>query len=186
MAQSIAGTKACADHARLWDNHKKEKSKSTLNGIRRLISRPGEVPIWNQRQNQAPQQHDEEPNPVPARRHYFSPNRFYCVETLCAPCGVVLGWTLFDKAESPTNILNWLAEFYPTEESQPSFICIDKACQVSKVISLIYNLISFIGASYCNSKWRMGSKIEEYYSVYCGHLSLQQSQGQRLYVSNLV
>ena len=80
MAQSIAGTKACADHARLWDNHKKEKSKSTLNGIQRLISRPGEVPIWNQRQNQAPQQHDEEPNPVPARRHYFSPNRFYCVK----------------------------------------------------------------------------------------------------------
>jgi len=163
MAQSIAGTKACTNYARLWNNYKKEKSKSTLNRIWRLISRPSEVSIWNQRQNQALQQHDEEPNPVPARRHYFSPNHFYCVETLCAPCGVVLGWTLFDKAESPTNILNWLAEFYSTEESQPSFICIDKACQMSKVISLIYNLISFIQS---RAK-RMHVPIFSHHSISC-------------------
>ena len=33
------------------------------------------------------------------------------------------------KSESPTQILNFLASVYPTEESQPNYICIDKACQ---------------------------------------------------------
>ena len=62
--------------------------------------------------------------------HYFGPGKFYCVETICAPCGVVIAWTKFDKSESPTNILKFLESVYPTEESQPAYICIDKACQV--------------------------------------------------------
>ncbi|KAF8813279.1 hypothetical protein BYT27DRAFT_7220452 [Phlegmacium glaucopus] len=45
---------------------------------------------------------------------YFSPNRFYCVETICAPCGAVIAWTKFAKSESPTHILNFLASVYPT------------------------------------------------------------------------
>src|ERR1700760_2181847 len=61
---------------------------------------------------------------------YFTPHQFYCVETICAPCGVVIAWTKFAKAESPTNILTWLETVYPTEESRPSYICIDKACAV--------------------------------------------------------
>jgi len=52
------------------------------------------------------------------------------VETICAPCGVVIAWTKFDKSESPTNILNFLNQVYPTEQSRPNYICIDKACQV--------------------------------------------------------
>jgi hypothetical protein len=52
------------------------------------------------------------------------------VETICAPCGVVIAWTLFAKAESPTNILNWLESVYPTPELRPNYICIDKACMV--------------------------------------------------------
>jgi len=64
------------------------------------------------------------------RKHYFSPNRFYCVETICAPCGVVIAWTKFDKAESPTNILKFLQDIFPNEKSHPAYICIDKACQV--------------------------------------------------------
>ena len=63
-------------------------------------------------------------------KSYFSPARFYCVETLCAPCGTVIAWTKFDKAESPTNILNFLETVYPNEESRPQYICIDKACLV--------------------------------------------------------
>jgi len=43
VAQSRAGTKACVNHAREWENHKKQKSKSTLNGIWQIISQPGEV-----------------------------------------------------------------------------------------------------------------------------------------------
>ena len=62
--------------------------------------------------------------------NYFKAPRFYCVETICAPCGVVLAWTKFDKAESPTNILNWLELVYPIPESQPDYVCIDKSCAV--------------------------------------------------------
>ena len=52
------------------------------------------------------------------------------METICAPCDVVIAWTLFDKSESPTKILDWLDEVYPTPELRPNYICIDKACQV--------------------------------------------------------
>jgi hypothetical protein len=64
------------------------------------------------------------------RRNYFTPSYFYCVETICAPCGIVIAWTKFAKSESPTNILNFLETVYPTEESHPDYICIYKACLV--------------------------------------------------------
>src|SRR5271155_3827286 len=57
-------------------------------------------------------------------------NSFYCVETVCAPCGVVIAWTKFDKSESPTQILKNLESIYQTEESRPDYICIDKTCVV--------------------------------------------------------
>ena len=76
------------------------------------------------------QPHDQEDASEHQRKNYFSPNRFYCVETICAPCGTVIAWTKFAKAESPTHILNFLASVYPTEESRPDYICIDKACLV--------------------------------------------------------
>ena len=63
-------------------------------------------------------------------KHFFGPSQFYCVETICAPCGIVIAWTKFNRLESPTNILNFLNKVYPTEQSQPSYICIDKACRV--------------------------------------------------------
>ena len=43
-----------------------------------------------------------------------------------------MAWTKFAAAESQTNILNWLTDVYPTIESWPSFICIDKACLIMK------------------------------------------------------
>ena len=39
-------------------------------------------------------------------KHFFGPSQFYCVETICAPCGIVIAWTKFNRSESPTNILN--------------------------------------------------------------------------------
>ena len=72
---------------------------------------------------------DDEDVEIP-RKNFFGPSQFYCVETICAPCGVVIAWTKFDRSESPTNILNFLKKVYPTEQSRPSYICIDKACQV--------------------------------------------------------
>ncbi len=75
--------------------------------------------------------------PVPPERenkHYFGPNCFYCVETICALCGTVISWTKFDRAESPINIMKFLNRIYPTEESQPDYICIDKVCTVLRHI----------------------------------------------------
>ena len=77
--------------------------------------------------NQQP--HDEPVQELP-RQTYFSPSQFYCVETICAPCGVVIAWARFPKSESPTNILTFLESVFPTEDSRPDYICIYKACQV--------------------------------------------------------
>ncbi|KAF8993047.1 hypothetical protein BDQ17DRAFT_1392718 [Cyathus striatus] len=73
---------------------------------------------------------NNQPHDVPAGHaqesdNYFVAPRFYCVETLCAPCGVVIAWTKFAKSEGAKDI-------YPTPESRPSYVCIDKACVVLK------------------------------------------------------
>ena len=46
----------------------------------------------------------------------------------------MIAWTKFAKSESPTNILNWLGTIYPEPDTQPSYICIDKACQVLRTV----------------------------------------------------
>ena len=77
------------------------------------------------------QPHDEPATDTePQRKHYFAPACFYCIETICAPCGVVIAWAKFAKAESPTNILQFLESVYPTQISRPDYVCIDKACAV--------------------------------------------------------
>ena len=127
----VGDTLACQTHASMWKKHIKQKSKATIRGLRRVLQHPGEREDWQpQNTRQAAQAHDDIHSPDEVRKHYFSPNRFYCVETLCAPCGVVIAWTKFAKSESPTNILNWLGTIYPESDTQPSYICIDKACQV--------------------------------------------------------
>ena len=75
------------------------------------------------------QPHDEDASSQSRKDNYFVP-RFYCVETICAPCGAVHAWTLFDKAESPTHILNFLDAAYPTPDVRPDYVCTDKGCQV--------------------------------------------------------
>ena len=86
----------------------------------------------NLQQNSLP--HDGPVPPDRENKHYFSPNRFYCVETVCAPCGTVIAWKKFAKSESPTKIMNFLNSIYPSMESRPAYICIDKACTVLKFI----------------------------------------------------
>jgi hypothetical protein len=98
-------------------------------GARRMLQRPGERLPW-QPVAQTNQQPHDEPTPEVQRDNYFTPNHFYCVETICAPCGVVIAWAKFAKSESPTNILAFLESVYPNEESRPDYICIDKACLV--------------------------------------------------------
>lgn len=95
-----------------------------------MIQRPQERNPWQPELQRTIQPHDDDNDAEIRRKHYFGPTRYYCVETICAPCGVVIAWTKFNKSESPTNILNFLQSVYPTEESRPAYICIDKACRV--------------------------------------------------------
>ncbi|KAF8232714.1 hypothetical protein L208DRAFT_1048132, partial [Tricholoma matsutake] len=76
--------------------------------------------------------HDETPGTEEdmQRTHYFAPSWFYCVETICAPCVVVIAWEKIAKSESPTNILCFLESVYPMEISHPDYVCIDKGCAV--------------------------------------------------------
>ncbi|KAF9495335.1 hypothetical protein BDN71DRAFT_1558791 [Pleurotus eryngii] len=66
--------------------------------------------------------------------NYFSAPRFYCVETICAPCGVVIAWHKFAKAEGVAKILQFLEDIYADPSSCPSYIAIDKGCALLKHI----------------------------------------------------
>jgi len=133
--QKVPGTQACEQHQREWDKHVQNHSHHSYQGARRMLQRPGERLPWQPATQINLQPHDE-PAPETQRANYFGPSRFYCVETLCAPCGTVIAWAKFAKAESPTNILQFLETVYPTEESWPDYICIDKACVVLRTAIL--------------------------------------------------
>ena len=122
-------SQACHQHQQEWKKYVQHHSKSSLAGVKRMLKRPGESHPWQSGNQRNIQPHDEEAS-EPQPKHYFSPPRFYCVETICAPCGIVIAWTKFDKSESPTNILNFLNSVYPNEQSRPDYVCIDKACLV--------------------------------------------------------
>jgi hypothetical protein len=116
-------------HKPEWDKYVFQHSRQNLAGIKRKLQRPAENLEWNPATIETVQPHDEEA-PEIVHKHYFGPARFYCIETICAPCGVVIGWDKFAKSESPTKILRFLNNMYPTENSRPDYICIDKACLV--------------------------------------------------------
>jgi len=77
---------------------------------------------WLPHRQENNQPHDEDAPAGPQRNNYFVAPCFYCMETICAPCGVVIAWDMFAYAESPTNILNFLERVYPTEGSRPDYI----------------------------------------------------------------
>ena len=130
----IHPTQACQQHKNEWDKHIHNRSPGALAGVRRMLRRPGENLDWlpSLQQNTLP--HDGPVLPDRENKHYFSPNRFYCVETVCAPCGTVIAWKKFARSESPTKIMNFLNSIYPSKESRPAYICIDKACTVFRFI----------------------------------------------------
>ena len=123
----------CIQHQGRWCGFLLRYGRQSMLGIRRIIRRTEEekLPWLPNREPHAHQAHDE-PGHGQERQHdsYFKAPRFYCVETLCAPCGVVIAWTKFAKAESPTNILGWLDSVYPNAAQRPDYVCIDKACLV--------------------------------------------------------
>jgi len=127
----VEKTLACQPHQPQWHNYSKNSKRHNQAGVRRMLQRPGENSPWEpNRRGPNPQQHDDPNADPPPPKHFFRAGRFYCVETICAPCGVVIAWTKFDRGESPTRILNFLGTVYQTEESRPDYICIDKGCQV--------------------------------------------------------
>jgi hypothetical protein len=127
----IAGTQACNQHRERWYSHVTRYGRSTLLGVQRMLRRTEVENLpWVPANTHSVQPHDEQPAAIPQQRSYFSANRFYCVETICAPCGVVIAWTKFARAESPSNILDFLDKVYPTADSRPDYVCIDKACLV--------------------------------------------------------
>jgi hypothetical protein len=123
----------CMEHQGRWRGFLLRYGRQSMLGIRRIIRRTEEekLPWLPNREPHAHQAHDE-PGHGQERQQdsYFKAPRFYCVETICAPCGVVIAWTKFAKAESPTNILGWLDSVYPNAAQRPDYICIDKACIV--------------------------------------------------------
>jgi hypothetical protein len=122
-------TQACHEHQGLWKKHTQNHSQQSMAGVRRMLQRPNENLPWNPAQGRTHQPHDQDA-PEVQRSNYFRPARFYCVETITAPCGVVIAWAKFDKSESPTHIMAFLESVYPAEDSRPDYICIDKACLV--------------------------------------------------------
>lgn len=127
---------ACQQHQALYKKHLKDKSRSNVSGLRRVLQRPAEQEEWQQPARANLQPHDEPEDEEAPRKHYFSPNRFYCIETMTAPCGVVIAWTKFAKSESPTKILDFLEKVFPIPALRPAYVCIDKACQVLRTAAV--------------------------------------------------
>ena len=138
-------------------------------GVHIMLQRPDESLPWNPIQRRNHQPHDEDA-PKVKLANFFRPPQFYCVETITAPCGVVITWTKFARAESPTNIMRFLESVYPTQESHPDYVCIDKACLLLK---------------YCinSGHWNEWKKN---HSVHCRFISLHKSSSHRWAVSKMV
>jgi hypothetical protein len=130
----IPSTMACANHQGLWNKYKVDHSTASLAGSRRMLNRHQENLPWHSRNDRENQPHDEPTPDLPKKKHFFGPATFYCVETICAPCGVVVAWAKFARSESESNILAFLNQVYPVKELRPNYICIDKACRVLKHI----------------------------------------------------
>ena len=123
-------SQACEEHQSLWRKHVQHCSCAALAGIKRMLQRPGETMPWQtETRGTGIEAHDEETCPRNKISHFFSPARFYCVETACAPCGAVIAWAKFSKSESETNILKFLEDIY-YNRPRPAYVCIDKACKV--------------------------------------------------------
>jgi len=130
-SSKICGTQACLQHKEEWAKYEFNHKPAIYSGMKRMLRQSGKNVPWQPTTTKTvPQPHDEPAPDVQPSKNYFRAGRFYYVETICAPCGVVIAWTKFDKSESPTQILNFLESVYPTEESRPDYVCIDKACAV--------------------------------------------------------
>ncbi|KAJ8690195.1 hypothetical protein PTI98_011647 [Pleurotus ostreatus] len=138
----VGDTKACQDHQGQWATFCRQYANTSLLGVQRILRRAQEErQEWLPRAAGAEElEHDnleeQEVEEVSGTKYnnYFSAPRFYCVETICAPCGVVIAWCKFAKAEGVAKILRFLEDVYPDPASRPSYIAIDKGCALLKHI----------------------------------------------------
>lgn len=103
----IQPMQACVEYQDEWRAHVYHCSQANLSGVERMLQRPGESMPWQPSTERNAQLHDEETHVKKDRAHFFGPARFYCVETTCALCGLVIAWAKFAKSESETNILSF-------------------------------------------------------------------------------
>ncbi|KAF8320179.1 uncharacterized protein EI90DRAFT_2939540, partial [Cantharellus anzutake] len=54
----------------------------------------------------------------------------HCLEIVTRPCGCVIAWAKFPVSESPTNIIQMSTNLFPTADSHPTYIVVDKACRI--------------------------------------------------------
>ena len=88
-------TQVCQEHKSEWDQHIHNCSPGALAGVRQMLRQPGENVDWLPNLQHNPLPHDGPVPPDRENKHCFSPNRFYCVDTVCAPCGtVMLGYVI--------------------------------------------------------------------------------------------
>ena len=92
----LAKSQACREPKSDWDKYVYQHSCQNLAGIKRKLQRPAENLEWQAEITENAQPHNQEAPEVP-QKHYFGPAQFHCVETICAPCGVVIGWDKFCK-----------------------------------------------------------------------------------------
>ena len=83
--QKIAGTQACQEHQEQWNKHVQLHQQHTQAGVR-MLQRQNESLPWQPLIQQTHQPHDEATVDI-QRDNFFTPNCFYCVKTICAPCG---------------------------------------------------------------------------------------------------
>ena len=84
----VVKTLACQAHQPEWRKYLKNSKCHNQAEVCRMLQRPGENNPWQpNRREQNPQRHDDPNEDPPPPPHYFHAGRFYCVETICAPCG---------------------------------------------------------------------------------------------------
>ncbi|KAF8992085.1 hypothetical protein BDQ17DRAFT_1392896 [Cyathus striatus] len=125
----VQNTKACEEHQQKWQSHFTRFGRQSLLGINRQV-----------------QTHDIISSREEKKKDYFSPSQFYCVETICAPCGVVLAWAKFDKSESIDQIFDFLEKVFPTEDVQPTCVLLKSAATNGKWIEVT----DYICCKWCN------------------------------------
>ena len=67
-----------------------------------MLQRPKEINPWQPGLRRTFQAHDDDTVVETQRKNYFGPGQFYCVETICAPCGALHGQSLINRNHPQT------------------------------------------------------------------------------------